>query len=340
MRNIQQDVSLKAFNTFAIDVKARYFCEVTSHQDLLSLVQRLPEFKRYIVLGGGSNILFREHYDGLVILNRIKGRRYLERDGNKVLLKLGAGENWHESVLDSLNQGLFGLENLSLIPGTVGAAPIQNIGAYGVELKDSFHSLTAINLINGEEETFNLARCAFGYRDSFFKQQGFGKYCITGVNLLLDKQGKLKTAYGEIEAELKSQGLDPKAITPSELSEVICRIRQRKLPDPKELPNAGSFFKNPVVSKQKHNELKSQFPKLISYELPNKEYKLACGWLIDSLGWKGKMLEGAKVHDKQALVLVNEGGGAKALTALANAIKQDVANVYGVDIEPEPLWVE
>lgn len=337
MLTIQENVSLKPFNTFQVDVRARYFCEVVTQNDLLELVKRLAEFPKFMVLGGGSNVLFCGNYDGLIIHNKIAGRQFIEC-GEAVDLVLGGGENWHQSVLAAVDKNLYGIENLSLIPGTVGAAPIQNIGAYGVELKDVFKSLTAINLANGEQETFDLNRCAFGYRDSVFKRAAAGQYCITQVILQLNKNGLIQSSYGEIEAELDKLNLKAEQLTPADMSKVICHIRQRKLPDPDHLPNAGSFFKNPIVSASQYEKLKAAFPDLVSYPV-NGQYKLACGWMIDRLGWKGKSCDGAKVHDHQALVLINTGGGADAICELARQIQTDVFNAFGVQLEPEPLWV-
>ncbi|MCG8317089.1 MAG: UDP-N-acetylmuramate dehydrogenase [Pseudomonadales bacterium] len=339
---IQENVSLKPFNTFQINCRARYFCEITSTAALQQLSQRLHEFKRYLILGGGSNLLFCGDYDGLLILNRIPGRKLnrSESADGAVELILGAGESWHQSVLFAVEKRLYGMENLSLIPGTVGAAPIQNIGAYGVEIKDIFKSLSAINLMTGELEHFNLERCEFGYRDSVFKQRGAHQYCVTEVTLTLAENGEIKTEYGEIDAELARRGLEKEGLTPLQMSEVICAIRRKKLPDPAERPNAGSFFKNPVVDESVHAFLKESYPELVSYPFGDKQYKLASGWLIDQLGWKGRSLNGAKVHDKQALVLINEGGGFAAIRELAIRIQNDVFEHYGVKLEPEPVWIE
>lgn len=338
MVSIRENVSLKQFNTFNIDARARYYCEVNSEAELLQLAPRLADFTKFMVLGGGSNVLFCGDYHGLVIRNCLRGREQ-QAAGEHVLLRLGAGENWHQCVQYAVSQQLYGMENLALIPGTVGAAPIQNIGAYGVELKDMFDSLTALNLTTGSMEIFDAERCRFAYRDSFFKQQGNDNYCITQIDLRLAKQGEIKTDYGEINAELAAQQLTKDQLTPAQMSNLICCIRQRKLPDPEQLPNAGSFFKNPLVSAAHHAELKARYPSLVSYPLADGNYKLACGWLIDNLGWKGKALNGAKVHDRQALVLINQGGGAVAIIQLAERIQRDVKNAYGVELEPEPRWI-
>ncbi len=338
MYNIQENVSLKPFNTFNIDARARYFCEVTSQQALLQLVPKLSSYKKFMVLGGGSNVLFCGDYDGLIILNQIKHQSF-EPQNEHVIARFGGGENWHQCVLRTANQGFFGIENLALIPGTVGAAPVQNIGAYGVELKDVFLSLVAVNLITGQLENFTLDECHFGYRDSVFKQQAAGKYCITQVSLLLARHAQPKIGYGEIETEMRTRGLTSDSLTPKIMCELISAIRKRKLPDPSQFPNAGSFFKNPIIGAQEHARLQQRFPKLISYPLSDGTFKLACGWLIDALGWKGKSLNGAKVHDQQALVLVNEGGGAVAVCDLARQIQRAVYDEYGVLIEPEPSWI-
>ncbi|MCG8669903.1 MAG: UDP-N-acetylmuramate dehydrogenase [Pseudomonadales bacterium] len=338
MLRIQEHVNLQPFNTFAIPVTARYFCEVTSEAELISLCSQLTDYPRYMVLGGGSNVLFCNHYDGLIIHNRIQGISF-EAKNQKVHGQFGGGENWHECVLRSVEQGLYGIENLSLIPGTVGAAPVQNIGAYGVEIKDVFVSLRAVNLIAGNVEIFNAERCQFDYRDSVFKQAEAGKFCITEVTLSLDKAGSPKAGYGELSAELAQCGISAEDATPKQMSNAVCTIRKRKLPDPSELPNAGSFFKNPIVSADKHQQLKQSFPDMVSYALPNGEYKLACGWLIDAMGWKGKLQNGAQIHQQQALVLINRGGGAEAICNFANDIKAAVYERYGVTIESEPGWI-
>ncbi|MDX1693884.1 MAG: UDP-N-acetylmuramate dehydrogenase [Ketobacteraceae bacterium] len=339
MSEIKQNVSLKPFNTFQIDARAAYFCEIHSVTELQQLIKRLDEFPRFLVLGGGSNLLFCGDYNGLVIHNCITGHSLAKADGQQILT-LGSGENWHEAVQFSVGKGLYGIENLALIPGTAGAAPIQNIGAYGVELKDVFRSLTAVDLSNGSLREFSLAECRFAYRDSIFKQEAADRYCITSVTLNLSTEGQVKTAYGEIEAEIERRSLEKDAMTPKDMSEIITAIRQRKLPDPAENPNAGSFFKNPVVPREQAEELKARFPGLVSYPLSDHQVKLASGWLIDNLGWKGRSLNGARVHDRQALVLVNEGGGAPAVKALAERIQREVADTYGVKLEPEPRWVE
>lgn len=338
MLSIRQNVSLLPFNTFRIDSRAAWFCEIHSQADLLELIPRLGDYPRYMVLGGGSNVVFSQDYDGLIILNRITGRS-LEAQCDRYLFTLGAGENWHQSVLYSVANHLYGLENLSLIPGTVGAAPIQNIGAYGVELKDMFAGLTAVDLVSGSPVEFDLSACRFAYRDSHFKQEGAGRYCITSVSLDLAPGGELKTGYGEIGEEIERRGWKPDHMTPQQMSEVIVSIRQRKLPDPATLPNAGSFFKNPVVSRNQWEALQQRFPAMVSYPVGEDKYKLASGWLIDALGWKGRSLNGAAVHDRQALVLINQGGGAAAIRALAERIQHEVEDTYGVRLEPEPVWV-
>lgn len=336
---IQENISLQSLNTFRIPARARWFCEICSEQDLQELVGRLAEFPRYMVLGSGSNVLFGGDYHGLIILNRIGGSR-LENIGQGCAYHLGAGENWHSAVHYSVRHNYYGLENLSLIPGTVGAAPIQNIGAYGVELKDAFISLKAMDLQSGQWTEFCLDDCRFDYRDSVFKQEGAGRYCIASVALRLEREASLKTGYGEIATEIDRRGWQETNMSPLKMSEVIMTIRQRKLPDPAKLPNAGSFFKNPIISAADFEVLRSRFPDIASYPAGEGRIKLACGWLIDRLGWKGRSLDGAKVHDQQALVLINEGGGAAAIKALACRIQAEVLDTYGVRLEPEPVWVE
>ena len=339
MPHIQHNISLRPFNTFQVDVRAANFCDVQTLEQVRALCSRLGEFSRCMVLGGGSNVLFCGDYEGLIIHNRITGRALVDQ-GDHCLYTLGAGENWHRAVVAATDQGLYGIENLALIPGTVGAAPIQNIGAYGTELKDVFVSLDAVDLHTGVLKTFSLQDCRFAYRDSVFKQEAAGRYCIVSVTLRLGKTGELKTAYGDIEAEIYRQGLDKSVMSPARMRDVIISLRQRKLPDPALLPNAGSFFKNPVVHRDQLDSLKSRFPDMVSYPVDDEHAKLACGWLIDALGWKGRSMNGAKVHDRQALVLINQGGGAPAVKALAERIRQDVLETYGITLEPEPVWVE
>jgi UDP-N-acetylmuramate dehydrogenase len=287
-----------------------------------------------MILGGGSNVLFTQDFQGLIIKNGLTGIQKVSEDADAVVLKVGAGENWHEFVLYAIDQGLGGIENLSLIPGTVGAAPMQNIGAYGVEVKDVFVSLEAINKETLEIEIFNVEDCKFGYRQSVFKNVFKDKYIITSVSFRLTKKYTLNTSYGAIEETLSDEGVSNPTIR--DVSNAVIKIRQSKLPDPKEIGNAGSFFKNPVIDSLDHEGLKAEFPDIPGYELPGDEVKVPAAWLIQNCGWRGKRLGAIGVHENQALVLVNYGGGKGAdLKKLAQDIQQSVADKFGIELEME-----
>jgi len=330
--------SLKNLNTFAVDASANYFCSFTSLDELLVSLKQLPDAVDLLLLGGGSNILFVGDYPGAILHNRMQGSHVIKEDDDNVWIQVAGGVNWHDFVIHSIQQGFSGLENLSLIPGTVGAAPIQNIGAYGVELSDCFDSLEALELRSGQVQNLSKAECHFGYRQSLFKQPAHrNRWVVLSVVFKLFKKPRFLTQYGEIERELKQRQVTQ--LTPQLMSDVICSIRKRKLPDPAILPNAGSFFKNPVVSKSQYERLILLFPEMISYPLDDGSFKLAAGWLIDQLGWKGREVDGAKVHDNQALVIVNLGGGGEAILSLAERIQCNVKSVYGVKLEIEPLVV-
>lgn len=331
---IQQDVSLKPFNTFGVEARAKYFFEALTMDDLLWIIHQ-PEFEEEkLIIGGGSNMLLTKDFDGLVIKISMKVKWVEKQDGDQTLVSVMAGENWHQFVLWSLEQGLGGLENLSLIPGNVGSAPIQNIGAYGVELKDTFHHLEALNVDTGEFEVFTLEDCQFGYRDSFFKNEGKGKYIITRVFFKLTHTNhKLNTGYGAIKNELENLGLEPGI---QSISQSVINIRDSKLPDPAKLGNSGSFFKNPVVDNTKYEELKKEFPDVVGYPAGDKHTKLAAGWLIEKAGWKGFRRGDAGVHKKQALVLVNYGGATgKEIETLSTDIKNSIFSTFGVRLERE-----
>jgi UDP-N-acetylmuramate dehydrogenase len=333
--NIQHNISLKPYNTFGIDVTAKYFVEINTTADLLSL-QKQNIFKKSkpLILGGGSNILFTQNYEGLVIKNNLKGIEVLKEDADLVLVKAAAGENWHNFVLWCIDRNYGGLENLSLIPGCVGAAPMQNIGAYGVEIKDVCKEVYALDLQSGEEVKFNNADCKFGYRESIFKNTLKNKYFITAVVFTLSKKPVFNTSYGAIEQELANMGVKTPSI--KAISDAVIRIRSSKLPDPVKIGNAGSFFKNPEVSKEKHNELKQKFEKLVSYPLDNGNFKLAAGWLIEFCGLKGKRKGQAGVHANQALVLVNYGGvNGHEIYDLSQEVLDTVKNIFGVTLERE-----
>ena len=331
---LQQDISLKSYNTFGIDVKARHFIEISSVDELRQALQ-IESFPDRLILGGGSNMLLTRDIEQLVLHINIKGIRVLWETDENVALKVMAGENWHDFVLWCLERDYGGLENLSLIPGNVGTAPIQNIGAYGVELKDVFESCEAMEVSNQRLQRFTKEECLFGYRDSFFKNQGKGKYVITSVNLILTKKDhSLNTSYGAIEQYLQLQGIEKPSIR--DVSNAVLAIRRSKLPDPAELGNSGSFFKNPVVSAEKHASLSKAYPELPSYKNEQGSYKIPAGWLIEKCGYKGKRFDDAGVHENQALVLVNYGDASGAdLLKLAKTIQSDVEKTFGIELTAE-----
>jgi len=331
---ILSNYSLKKYHTFGIDIAAQYFTEVSTVADFKELQQN-PVYKNnpLLILGGGSNLLFTKNYTGLVIKNNLKGIEVIKQDENYVWIKVAAGENWHSFVLWCVINNYGGVENLSLIPGCVGASPMQNIGAYGVEIKDICDTVQAIDLQTGAERTFTNTDCQFGYRESVFKHIYKNKYLITAVVFKLNKKPVFNTSYGAIEQELKAMGVEPSIKT---ISDAVIHIRSSKLPDPVKIGNAGSFFKNPEVSKQKHDELKQQFPNLVAYTLDNGNYKLAAGWLIEHCGFKGKRMGDAGVHINQALVLVNYGTArGEEIYNLSQQILDTVKNTFGVVLERE-----
>lgn len=303
---LQENVSLKPFNTFGIDVNAHYFAEVKSETDLKEVFDSpIAKTQKLLVLGGGSNMLFTKDFEGLVVKVSIPGITYEVQD-DEVTVVAGGGVVWNDLVNYCVAAGFAGIENLSLIPGTVGASPIQNIGAYGVELKDVFTSCTAFEIATGEIRTFDHAACQFGYRDSIFKNELKGQYIITSVQFQLSKKAKLHTHYGAITAELAHRNINEPTI--ADISTVVADIRVSKLPDPKTIGNAGSFFKNPVISKEEFEVLVQKFPAVVNYPAPNGKIKLAAGWLIEQCGFKGIVVGETGTWKNQALVLVNHGG--------------------------------
>lgn len=332
---LQINASLKPFNSFGVDVRASLFAQARSDADvhealLCAAEQKLP----LLVIGGGSNLLLTGDVQALVLQMASRGIRLLEDDGERVVVEAEAGEVWHAFVLWTLEQGLSGLENLSLIPGTVGAAPMQNIGAYGVEIKDVFAGLTALDRQTGELREFELAECNFGYRDSVFKQHP-GRWLILRVRFALSRAAHLHLEYGPVRQRLSEQGVEHP--TASDVSRAISSIRSEKLPDPAVLGNAGSFFKNPVVPALLAAELKLVYPGLIGYPQPDGQVKLAAGWLIETAGWKGFREADAGVHRLQSLVLVNYGSATgEQLLALAHRIQIDIEQRFGVQLEMEP----
>lgn len=328
-------VSLKPFNTFGIDVNAAQFAEAKTDDDVRELLahagqQQLP----VLVIGGGSNLLLTQDIPALVVRMASSGVRLLSDDGQDVLVEAEAGEPWHPFVQWTLAQGLVGLENLSLIPGTVGAAPMQNIGAYGVEIKDVFAGLTALDRQTGELRDFSLEECGFAYRDSVFKRNP-GRWVILRVRFALQRHAALHLDYGPVRQRLDERGIEQPTAT--DVSEAICSIRREKLPDPAELGNAGSFFKNPVVSAVLAERIRQEHPAVVAYPQADGQVKLAAGWLIEQAGWKGHRDGDAGVHQMQALVLVNHGGASgEQLHHLAQAIQGDILRRFGVELEMEP----
>jgi UDP-N-acetylmuramate dehydrogenase len=335
MLHVQSDVSLKSFNTFGIEVKARWFVEAYNDSDVRDALTWASEKNvDVLVLGGGSNLLLTGDIKALVLRMASRGIRITHEDCGGAIVEAEAGEPWHPFVQDMLARGLSGLENLSLIPGSVGAAPMQNIGAYGVEIKDVFHSLVALDRQTGELREFSLQDCAFGYRDSVFKHQ-VGRWLILRVRFKLSFAATLHLDYGPVRQRLQEQGIEQP--TPIHVSRAICAIRSEKLPDPAVLGNAGSFFKNPVVSTELAARIKRDHPGLVAYPQADGQVKLAAGWLIEQAGWKGFREGDAGVHALQSLVLVNYGAASGLeLLKLAQRIQADILERFGVSLEMEP----
>jgi UDP-N-acetylmuramate dehydrogenase len=337
--SIQTDFPLRHHNTFGIDVRAHAYLKVTT-PDMLPAVRadKLLTALPRLVLGGGSNVLLTRDFSGLVLHVCLKGLDIVGEDAEATYVRAAAGENWHEFVRWTLEQGLGGLENLSLIPGSVGAAPIQNIGAYGAEIKDCFHALTAFDFVDGKILTLDKTACAFGYRDSVFKHGLQDRAVVLDVTFALPKQWRPNIQYADVAQELAAR--DISVPTAYDISDAVIAIRSRKLPDPAVIGNAGSFFKNPVVPAKQRNELLARCPQLVSYAQPDGSFKLAAGWLIDQCGWKGRSLGQAGVYERQALVLVNRGGAkGDDIARLAAAIQADVRTRFGVMLEPEPIFI-
>lgn len=332
--NIQENVSLKNYNTFGINAKAKFFCEINTISDLKQALQ-LKGYSTKFILGGGSNMLITKNIEALVLHINLKGIHIIKETEDHVTLKIMAGENWHTMVLWTLEQNYGGLENMSLIPGNTGTAPIQNIGAYGVELKDCFESCEAMDTETFLLKKFTKEDCNFGYRDSFFKTKGKGRYIITSVTFKLTKRNHvLNTSYGAIETELENNNI--KKPTIKDVSNAVIAIRNRKLPDPKKLGNSGSFFKNPVIDKIAFNLFIEKNTEAPFYRISKNEYKIPAGWLIEQCGYKGKRYNDAGVHKNQALVLVNYGNATgKEIIDLAHKIKVSVREKFGITITPE-----
>jgi UDP-N-acetylmuramate dehydrogenase len=330
---VEKNSSLKSYNTFGIDVRATYFSRFSTTEELSKLFE---EYKSspFLIIGGGSNLLLTKDFDGIILKNEILGKNIVEETSDSVLVKIGGGENWHEFVLWAIENGFGGIENLSLIPGNVGASPMQNIGAYGVEIKDVFDHLYAYHIETGETHKFSLEECQFGYRESVFKRALKNQYVITEVCFRLEKNRKVNTTYGAIEQELQKMGITSPSIR--DVSNAVIAIRKSKLPNPAELGNAGSFFKNPVVEQSIADSILEKFPNAPIYPAENGNKKLAAGWLIEQAGWKGKTVGTCGVHKLQALVLVNYGGSTgEQIYDLSSAIISDIQEKFGVTLERE-----
>jgi UDP-N-acetylmuramate dehydrogenase len=331
---IQNQFSLKNYNTFGIEAKAKQFVAVNTVADLRLILQQNANEKKFI-LGGGSNMLLTQDIDALVIHIDLKGKKIIQENDDFVWVECQAGENWHEFVLWTLQQNFGGLENMSLIPGNVGTTPVQNIGAYGTEIKDTMVSCTAMKIASQDMTTFSNADCHFGYRESIFKQEAKDQYIITSVVFQLTKRNhKINTAYGDIQAELSKKGIDNPMI--QDVSNAVIAIRQSKLPDPKELGNSGSFFKNPILLKSNFEKIHAKFPDMKYFEISETEVKVPAGWLIEQAGFKGKRFGDAGIHKNQALVLVNYGNatGQEILNVSKN-IQETIFNTFGIRIEAE-----
>lgn len=337
MLNIQSHVSLKPYNTFGIEASARYLVEISNEEDLQTVLQ-LSDYidKPKLILGGGSNVLLCHDFSGLVVKVAIQGIDLIRDDETHVYVTAGAGVNWHELVVFCVERGYAGIENLSLIPGTVGAAPMQNIGAYGVELEQAFESLTAIHVLTGEKRAFYRADCAFGYRESVFKRELKDQYIITNVTFKLDKHPTFHTRYGAIQETLTEMGVTDETLSIKAISQAVIRIRRSKLPDPAQIGNAGSFFKNPEIPKTQFDTLKNEHPEMPGYPIGDETVKVPAGWLIEQAGWKGYRSGDAGIHTKQALVLVNYGNATgNELIALAKQVQASVLTKFGITISPE-----
>ncbi len=317
-----------------VQARASFFVEAGSVQDLTQAVEFARKSNlRWMVLGGGSNVLFRSDFDGLIIQNALMGKEISEQ-GDNIQIKVSGGENWHALVLHCVENGWGGIENLSLIPGSVGAAPIQNIGAYGVELQDVFAELEALTIETGEVQVFSKEQCRFGYRDSIFKKGLKGKVIITSVTLALSKSSQVNTSYKALSDHLTRANIAQPSI--KDVSDAVIEIRQSKLPDPKEIGNTGSFFKNPVISVYHFDQLKSEYSELPGYPVSERQVKVPAGWLIEKAGWKGKREGDAGVHEKQALVLVNYGKATgEEIWNLATQIQRSVKKQFDIDLTPE-----
>ncbi len=333
--NFSENISLKKYNSFGIEAKAKFFAGFSDKAELDGLLQsREVKSNPLMILGGGSNILLTTDFNGVVLKNEIRGIEILEETDDHVILKAGAGENWHGFVTHCVNNGFAGVENLSLIPGNVGASPMQNIGAYGVEIKDVFEELEAYHIKDRVTHKFRVEDCAFGYRESVFKNKYKGEFIINSVSFRLNKKPVINTSYGAIQQELENMGVNEPGI--KDVSQAVINIRSSKLPDPAKVGNAGSFFKNPMIDVVKFEALKSNYPSIVAFPTGESKMKLAAGWLIEQCGWKGFRKGDAGCYPKQALVLVNYGNASgKEIYHLSESIIQSVKDKFGVELERE-----
>ncbi len=333
--NIQENVSLKERHSFGVEVNSQYFIELNSIELIEEFVKHISEITQPIYfIGSGSNTLFTKDFKGTIVHINNKGIEFLVENDDEVLIQVGAGEIWDDFVNFCVENEYYGIENLSAIPGQIGTTPIQNIGAYGVEAKDCIEEVIYIDIEDKDTYVIDNTECQFGYRDSIFKNELKDKVIVTDVVFRLSKKADFKLDYGIIQQELDKRGIDNPNI--SEISNTIRRIRDSKLPDPKNIGNAGSFFKNPIITKAKYLELKKKFPKIISYKTKDDKIKIASGWMIDYLGWKGKEHHGAAVHTEQALVLTNKNNASgKAIQELAAMIQEDIMKHFDIELEAE-----
>ncbi len=333
--NVIENYPLIKLNTFGIDVKAKYFTSINTVNELIE-IKKSEKFKDHelLILGGGSNILFTKDFNGLVILNNIKGKEIVDQNDDSIILKIGAGENWHELVMYCVDNGWGGIENLSLIPGNTGTAPMQNIGAYGVEIKETFVELEALEISSGKIVKFSNSECEFGYRESVFKNKMKNKYIILNITLELNKNPILNINYGDVKAILETKKIETPTI--KDVSNAIISIRQRKLPDPKKIGNSGSFFKNPIIDINLLKLIEKKYPNVVSYKINENKFKIAAGWMIEKAGWKGKKFNNFGVHENQALVLVNYGlANGKEIFNLSEKIILDIKEKFGITLERE-----
>jgi UDP-N-acetylmuramate dehydrogenase len=337
---MKTNINLQPYNSFGFDAVAKQFVEINAVSDLQTLIKSgaLPRQKT-LILSGGNNILFQnEVFDGLVVYINTKGIEILKEGGNDVVVRAQAGEDWPDFVRFCVGKGWHGVENLAHIPGKVGAAPVQNIGAYGMELKDSFAQCEAMDLVTGETKVFTKEECRFGYRESIFKGELKGRYVITSVDFLLKKDAPLNLEYGNIKSYLEENGISRPTL--QQLHDAICTIRDAKLPDVKQIGSTGSFFKNPVIERAQFETLLKEYPTMPHYDEPNGKVKVPAGWLIEQAGWKGWRNEHVGVYDKQALVLVHYGGGkGQDIVQLAHRIQESVEEKFGIRISPEVNFV-